>query len=178
MSIYIPAVGAENLLDIFEVQCVFFEKGDYNIVVTGMVAQNIIETISVAFSVIKQMNIAGDIMNIVGLEERDYHIHFTNGAIIKEGTSAGLGIVFSILQALYHSRKDHKFLVTGEIDLFGQIHEVGGIDLKMKLMKMNRLDKFIFPRSNLSNKLDLSLNQFFPISTVKELVESFFCDPN
>lgn len=161
---YVPAIS-ENDVKIFEVQTAI-KDGD-EVVVTGQVESNIVECVQVALSLFD--------FNIIDIEKeliehKKIHIHFSDGSFYKEGTSVGLGIICSILSALNIIKTKKRALVSGEIDLWGNICPVGGIDKKF----VNQdYDYYVIPKDNMSNEInaDKFKGKIIAVDTINELIE-------
>lgn len=103
-------------------------KGEFKI--TGMIGQCMDESVNVAFSYIKSNK---DLFKIDDelLTTKDVHIHFLEGAIKKDGPSAGVSIVTSLLSLFLNKEVKKDIAMTGEISLRGDILKVGGIKEKI-----------------------------------------------
>ncbi len=144
--------------------CVFEGKGDFK--VTGMLGKTMDESCSVALSYIKahqkEFNLKEIYFNI-----KDIHIHFLEGAIKKDGPSAGSAIVTSLLSLLKSQKISSKIAFTGEISLNGDILKVGGIKEKIIGAYNQKITTIYIPAANeldleeipeeIKNKLDIHL---------------------
>jgi ATP-dependent Lon protease len=150
MRIDVPAINNEGIVDCFSVQCMRFENGNGNCLVTGVVGNAIAEMVQVALSVIKGNYILLKIDKKI-INEFDFHVHFTNGSIYKDGTSAGLGIFMSVMYSCLDENmrkyvEGKNILATGEIDLYGNVLEVGGMKEKFSIFKERQYDYFLVPK--------------------------------
>lgn len=84
--------------------------------------------------------------------KHDLHIHVPAGAIPKDGPSAGITMLTSILSALTKRPINAKYAMTGELNLRGEIMPIGGIKEKILAAKRNKVPHVILP---LKNKHDL-----------------------
>jgi ATP-dependent Lon protease len=82
----------------------------------------------------------------------DLHIHVPAGAIPKDGPSAGITMLTSILSALTQRPINAQYAMTGELNLSGEVMPIGGIKEKILAAKRNNISHVILP---LKNKHDL-----------------------
>lgn len=82
----------------------------------------------------------------------DIHIHVPAGAIPKDGPSAGITMLTSILSALTQRPINAQYAMTGELNLSGQVMPIGGVKEKILAAKRNKVSHIILP---LRNKHDL-----------------------
>lgn len=81
--------------------------------------------------------------NSIGL-----HVHCPDGGTPKDGPSAGTAITISILSSLLKCPVNNKVSITGEIDLNGQVCQIGGLDTKVRGAKKAGVQTVLFPSSN------------------------------
>lgn len=114
---------------IIEIECVFI-NGNNNVKSTGSLGNVLTESIEISLSYVKSN------MNLFHLKEsmfkdKDLHINLKEGAIPKDGPSAGVAITTAIISELLTTIVDSKISFTGEISLKGDILRVGGIKDKL-----------------------------------------------
>lgn len=79
------------------------------------------------------------------------HIHCPEGAISKDGPSAGAAITLSIFSLFNNKKIKNNVAITGEINLQGQITKIGGLDCKIAGGIKAGVKTFLFPQSNLAD---------------------------
>jgi ATP-dependent Lon protease len=94
----------------------------------------------------------------------DVHIHVPEGAIPKDGPSAGVAMATSIVSALLKRKIRGNVAMTGEITLRGRVLPIGGLKEKLLAAHRGRIKTVIIPREN---KKDLADD--IPANVLKEL---------
>lgn len=141
---------------ILKVTCTLY-PGNGNITLTGALGDVIKESIYIALSYIKANNTKFKIDYKI-FEESDFHFHIEEGAVPKDGPSAGITIVTAILSLLKNKIIDNKISMTGEITLRGKILPVGGLKEKLISAVTNGITTVYLPLE-LSRELALLPNE-------------------
>lgn len=121
--------------------------GTGKISLTGMLGDVIKESAYVAISYIKANSYLMEIDNKV-FDENDFHIHFEGAAISKDGPSAGLAVMTSLISLLKKKQIDSSVSMTGEITLRGKVLPVGGIKEKILAAINNNVKTIYVPVDN------------------------------
>ncbi len=126
---------------------VAYYKGTGKLVLTGQLGDVMKESAQAGLSYIRANHEKYGIDRKV-FDESDVHIHVPEGAIPKDGPSAGVTIAIALISALTHKKVDHSIGMTGEITLRGRVLPIGG--LKEKAIAAHRvgLKKVIIPKTN------------------------------
>ena len=131
-----------------------YYKGNGNIIMTGYLGDIMKESASVAIGFVKSKHSEFGI-NIKKLSENDIHINAINGAIPKDGPSAGVTLVTSIISSFINKKVDKTIGMTGEITLNGKILAIGGLKEK-SIAAFNAGIKTIFvPKENEQDENDI-----------------------
>jgi ATP-dependent Lon protease len=88
-------------------------------------------------------------------EEYDIHIHIPEGAIPKDGPSAGIAMCTSLVSALTHKPVDRSIAMTGEITLRGRILPIGGLKEKILAAHRGEIRKVLIPKENEKDLKDI-----------------------
>lgn len=78
----------------------------------------------------------------------DLHIHIPAGAVPKDGPSAGITMLISILSALTERKVSSKYAMTGELNLRGEIMPIGGVREKILAAQRNNIPYVLLPYQN------------------------------
>ncbi len=149
--------------------------GKGGLILTGQLGDVMKESAQAALSYIRSRSEAFEIDPEI-FQKRDLHIHFPEGAIPKDGPSAGLAIATVLLSALKGIPIRNTFAMTGEIDLRGEALAIGGLKEKSLAALRLGLHDIIIPKPNLKDLEDIEpevrkLLRFHPVSHVEEVFE-------
>jgi len=132
-----------------------YHKGNGNISLTGLLGDMVKESINFSFTYLKShcdtYNISFDL-----LSGNDFHVHMPSGATKKEGPSAGVTIVTSIISLIKQKRISNEIAMTGELTLSGKILPVGGIKEKIITSVVNGIKTIYMPKDNMIDVLEYS----------------------
>lgn len=159
------------------IECTTF-KGTGRYTFTGSLGDMTKESIEIAISYIKSNAKRFDIDEDFFINN-DIHINFTEGAINKDGPSAGIAVVTAILSHIKGVIISDKISLTGEITLNGDILKVGGLKEKTIACERLKLEKLFIPKDNMNDiewlEKDLRNNiEFVPVSNYLEIYEKIF----
>ena len=151
---------------------IYSGKGELKI--TGMLGQVMEESISVALSYIKSNKKEFGVEK-VNFDKSDIHIHFLEGAIKKDGPSAGIAITTSLISLLLDEKVDKTVAMTGEISLRGDILKIGGLKEKIIAAYNNGIKKVFIPYENNVdvNEIPKMVRDEIKIIPVKNYLEVF-----
>ncbi len=124
-----------------------FIKGKGELILTGRLGEVMKESSSTALSYVK-VKLFELGFNIDSLKDYNIHIHLPEGAVPKEGPSAGITLAVSMISLLTGIKVKKGFAMTGEITLRGKVLPVGGIKEKLIAAHRYKLKNIIIPEDN------------------------------
>ena len=115
-------------------------------------------------------------------EKADIHIHLPEGAVPKDGPSAGVTLAVALISAFTNRPVRHEVSMTGEITLRGRVLPVGGIREKALAARRAGITTFIMPRKNESDLQEIpkKLRQdltFVLVDSVDEVLQAVLGEP-
>tara|TARA_Y100000590_G_scaffold196266_1_gene222853 strand:+ start:973 stop:3369 length:2397 start_codon:yes stop_codon:yes gene_type:complete len=140
--------------------------------ITGKLGDVMQESVKAAKSYVRSKSLEFGIIPPI-FEKKDFHIHVPEGATPKDGPSAGIAMVTSIISSITGIPVDKSIAMTGEVTLRGHVLPIGG--LKEKLLAAHRagIAKVIIPDENKKDLAEIPKNILdnIEIKTVKSVDE-------
>lgn len=171
------SVGGELL----KVEVLAF-KGKGNLTLTGQLGDVMKESAQAGYTYIRSRAEALGIPANFG-ETMDIHIHLPEGAVPKDGPSAGVTMVTAMVSALTGKKVKGKLAMTGEISLSGKVWPVGGIKEKMLAAYRYGVKTALLPKRNMQDLDELPENirkemQFIPVEHLDDVLKLALEDKN
>ncbi len=143
--------------------------------ITGKLGEVMQESVKAAKSYVRSKSLEYGIIPPF-FEKKDFHIHVPEGATPKDGPSAGIAIVTSIISSITGVPVSRDVAMTGEVTLRGNVLQIGG--LKEKLLAAHRagIKTVLIPFENKKDLVDIpeiikkSIN-IIPVNTVDEVLK-------
>ena len=122
--------------------------------ITGKLGDVMQESVKAAKSYVRSKSLEYGIIPPI-FEKKDFHIHVPEGATPKDGPSAGIGMVTSIVSSITKIPVNKEIAMTGEVTLTGQVLPIGG--LKEKLLAAHRagIKQVLIPKDNEKDLVDI-----------------------
>ena len=154
--------------------------GKGNVIVTGLLGEVMKESLSVVLSFLKS-NAKNFEINENVFQKKDVHIHMLEGAIPKNGPSAGVAITTSLISLYTNKKVPTDIAMTGEMTLRGEVMPVGGIKEKVISAYNDGIKKVFLPKTNEIDvkKIPKEIRNNIEIVFVKEyqdIYESIFAN--
>lgn len=149
-------------------------KGDGRLILTGKLGDVMKESGQAALSYVKnnadKLNI-----DINVFKTNDIHIHVPEGAVPKDGPSAGVALTTAIVSLLTQRKVDHTLGMTGEVTLRGRVLPIGGLREKSIAAHRSGLKKILIPVENVKDIEDVPATvleqlQIIPVTTLDEVL--------
>ena len=111
---------------------------------------------------------------------KDIHVHFPEGAVPKDGPSAGIAMATALLSALTDRKIKAGIAMTGEITLRGRVLPIGGLKEKTMAAKRYGIHTVLIPKDNVRDleEIDQTVRaalRFVPVETVDQVFNEVFC---
>ena len=149
--------------------------------ITGKLGDVMQESVKAAKSYIRSKSLDYGIIPPI-FDKRDFHIHVPEGATPKDGPSAGVGMVTSIISAITEIPVNKDVAMTGEITLRGLVLPIGG--LKEKLLAAHRagIKKVLIPNENQKDLVEvpktiLDSMEIVPVKNIEEVLKTALTKP-
>lgn len=153
--------------DILPIETAMF-SGKEELILTGSLGEVMQESAKIAFDYIKSnADIFGVDLSL--LDDKSIHIHVPEGAIQKEGPSAGVALTTALISLFTNKPISSKISMTGEITLTGRVLPIGGLKEKVIGAYRARVNRIFIPRENEKDLKDIP-------EDIKDKIEFVFVD--
>jgi len=161
--------------DLLPIEAVLIPGGKGRITLTGKLGDVMQESAQAAWSYVRSRSHEFGIKPSK-YHNADIHIHVPEGAIPKDGPSAGAAMCTTIVSLLTGIAVDKNIAMTGEISLRGMVMPIGGLKEKLLAALRGGITKALIPEKNVKDLEDLPDNvkeemEIIPVSTVDEVIK-------
>jgi ATP-dependent Lon protease len=149
--------------------------GKGRVTATGKLGDVMKESVQAAESYVRSRSVAFGIVPTL-FEKRDIHVHVPEGATPKDGPSAGVAMVTSIVSVLTGIPVRKDIAMTGEITLRGRVLPIGGLKEKLLAALRGGLKTVLIPKDNEKDLADIPDNvkkglSIIPVTSADEIVK-------
>lgn len=153
---------------------VTYYKGNGGLVLTGKLGDVMKESAQAALSYVRA-NVDKFGIDPSLFEGNVIHIHVPEGAVPKDGPSAGVTMATAIISAFSHKKVNHNVGMTGEITLRGRVLPIGGLREKSIAAHRSGLKTILIPKENVRDLDEIPEGvkkelEIIPVSTIDEVV--------
>ena len=146
--------------------------GEGKITVTGQLGDVMKESVQIAISMVKSMFPK----ETEQLKEHDLHVHIPEGAVPKDGPSAGITMTTALASLFTGKAVSPEFAMTGEISLQGNVMPIGGLPEKLMAAVRSGVKTVLIPKDNEKNLKDVADEvkdqlKIVPVETVEEVLK-------
>jgi ATP-dependent Lon protease len=160
--------------DLLQIESVTFPGGKGKVTMTGKLGDVMKESIQVAEMLVKSRSHA------LGIRQERFdatgvHVHVPEGATPKDGPSAGIAMVTSIVSCLTGIPVRKNVAMTGEVDLLGQVLPIGGLKEKLLAALRGGITKVLIPKENVKDLAEIPDNvkkgmEIVPVTVITEVL--------
>ncbi len=155
--------------------------GKGRVTTTGKLGDVMKESVQAAESYVKSRAAAFGIKPTL-FEKRDIHVHVPEGATPKDGPSAGVAMITSIVSVLTGIPVRKDVAMTGEITLRGRVLPIGGLKEKLLAALRGGLKHVLIPKDNMKDLADIPENvkrglEIIPVSSADEVLSNALVKP-
>ena len=162
------------MITILPVEVTYYQ-GQGKIVLTGKLGDVMKESAQAALSYVRSN------AKLYGIDEElflknDIHIHVPEGAVPKDGPSAGVTMATGIVSAFSHRLVNNQIGMTGEITLRGRVLPIGGLREKSIAAHRSGLKTIIIPKENVRDLDEIPQSvreelEIIPVEKIEEVVK-------
>ena len=143
--------------------------------ITGKLGDVMQESVKAAKSFVRSKSLEFGIIPPI-FEKKDFHVHVPEGATPKDGPSAGIAMVTSIVSSITGIPINKNVAMTGEVTLRGNVLPIGGLKEKLLAAHRARIPKILIPEENKKDLIEIPkkvLNdmEVIPVKTVEEVLK-------
>jgi ATP-dependent Lon protease len=155
--------------------------GKGKMIITGKLGEVMQESIQAARSFVRSRSQEFGVKPTI-FEKRDIHVHVPEGATPKDGPSAGVAMVTSIVSMLTGIPVSRDVAMTGEITLRGRVLPIGGLKEKLLAALRGGITRVLVPKENEKDLADIPENikrslEIVPVTNVEEVLEYALVNP-
>ena len=160
--------------DILPIEVTYFD-GKGNVIVTGQLGDVMKESATVAIGYVKS-HAADYGIDPQLFEKKDIQIHVPEGAVPKDGPSAGITLTTAVISALTKKPVYADLAMTGEVTLTGNVLPIGGLKEKSMAAFRSGILRIIIPKRNMRDMDEIpqsvkSAVSFIPVETVEQVLK-------
>ncbi len=165
--------------DVLPIEVTHFD-GKGNLIITGQLGDVMKESATIAVGYVKA-NAKKLGIDPKFFETNDIHIHVPEGAVPKDGPSAGITLTTAVVSALTGRKVKSDLAMTGEVTLRGNVLPIGGLREKTMAAFRSQIHTIILPKTNLKDLDEVAdevkaRTTFIPVSSMDEVLKNALAD--
>ena len=150
--------------------------GKGEVLLTGQLGDVMKESAETGISYIRSVSAGYEIPEDF-FEKHDIHVHIPEGAVPKDGPSAGITMATAILSAITHKKVLADLAMTGEVTLRGRVLPIGGLKEKLLAAKNAGIQTVLVPKKNLADVAELAQEitkglEILPVENMDEVLKA------
>jgi ATP-dependent Lon protease len=155
--------------------------GKGQIKTTGKIGEVMQESVQAAFSFVRARSPSYGVKPSL-FARKDIHVHLPEGAVPKDGPSAGIGMVTAIISTLTGIPVRRDIAMTGEVTLRGRVLPIGGLKEKLLAALRGGITKVLIPAENEKDLVEIPANireglEIIPVAHVDQVLPHALATP-
>ena len=143
--------------------------------ITGKLGDVMQESVKAAKSFVRSKSLDFGVIPPI-FEKKDFHIHVPEGATPKDGPSAGIAMVTSIVSSITDIPVNRQIAMTGEVTITGQVLQIGGLKEKLLAAHTAGINHVLIPKDNEKDLVDIPKKvkediKITPVSVVDDVLK-------
>lgn len=160
--------------DVLQIEVTYFD-GKGKLVITGQLGDVMKESATIAYDYVRANARKYKIQPEL-FEKKDIHIHVPEGAVPKDGPSAGVTLTTALVSSLSNTKVKADVAMTGEVTLRGNVLPIGGLKEKSMAAHRSGIKTVVIPKANVKDIDDIpdtvkDAIQFVPVEKISQVLD-------
>lgn len=169
------SMGGDTLL----IESISYPSGKGGLQLTGQMGDVMKESAQIAMNWVKAQVLSRQIKNEDWFEKNTIHLHIPEGAVKKDGPSAGVTMATTFMSLLTGTAIKPNLAMTGELSLTGQVLPIGGLREKTVAARRNGIKTILIPKANVRDLEDIPAHvkagiKFIPVARAEDVIKLAF----
>lgn len=169
------SMGGDTLL----IESISYPSPKGGLQLTGQMGDVMKESAQIAMNWVKQQSLLHGIKDEEWFEKNIIHLHIPEGAVKKDGPSAGITMATALLSLVTGKAIKPALAMTGELSLTGQVLPIGGLREKTVAARRNKIKTILIPKANVRDLEEIPEHvkrgvTFVPVTKADEVIKSAF----
>ncbi|MBQ9494950.1 MAG: endopeptidase La [Treponema sp.] len=169
------SMGGDTLL----IESIAYPSSKGGLQLTGQMGDVMKESAQIAMNWVKERLLLRGIKDEAWFEKNMIHLHIPEGAVKKDGPSAGITMATALMSLLTGKTIKANLAMTGELSLTGQVLQIGGLREKTVAARRNGIKTILIPKANVRDLEEIPKHvkagiTFIPVKRAEDVMENAF----